>query len=77
MTRGKTLLVDDDPDLLRLMSIRMKAAGFEVSAVESAEKLWPSYKWYVPTSSSPTCVWMAWTAYSYFAPYTILILLFR
>ncbi|WP_455210539.1 sigma 54-interacting transcriptional regulator [Kaarinaea lacus] len=38
MTRGKTLLVDDDPDLLRLMSIRMKAAGFEVSAVESAEK---------------------------------------
>jgi two-component system response regulator GlrR len=38
MTRGKTLLVDDDPDLLRLMSIRMKAAGFDVSAVESAEK---------------------------------------
>ena len=38
MTRGRTLLVDDDPDLLRLMSIRMKAAGFEVNAVESAEK---------------------------------------
>lgn len=38
MTRGRTLLVDDDPDLLRLMSIRMKAAGFEVSAVESGEK---------------------------------------
>jgi len=38
MSRGKTLLVDDDPDLLRLMSIRMKAAGFDVSAVESAEK---------------------------------------
>jgi len=38
MTRGRTLLVDDDPDLLRLMSIRMKSAGFEVSAAESAEK---------------------------------------
>ncbi|WP_455203401.1 sigma 54-interacting transcriptional regulator [Kaarinaea lacus] len=38
MMRGRTLLVDDDPDLLRLMSIRMRSAGFEVSAVESAEK---------------------------------------
>jgi len=36
--RGKTLLVDDDPDLLRLMSIRMQSAGYEVNAVESAEK---------------------------------------
>lgn len=38
MARGRTLLVDDDPDLLRLMSIRMKAAGFEVTAAESGEK---------------------------------------
>lgn len=38
MIRGRTLLVDDDPDLLRLMSIRMRSAGYEVSAVESAEK---------------------------------------
>lgn len=38
MMRGRTLLVDDDPDLLRLMSIRMRSAGYEVAAVESAEK---------------------------------------
>lgn len=38
MVRAKTLVVDDDPDLLRLMSIRMRAAGYEVNTVDSAEK---------------------------------------
>jgi two-component system response regulator GlrR len=38
MNRAKTLVVDDDPDLLRLMSIRMRSAGYDVSAVESAEQ---------------------------------------
>ncbi len=33
---GKILLVDDDPGLLRLLSIRLRAEGFEVEAVESA-----------------------------------------
>ncbi len=33
--RGKILLVDDDPDLLRLLSIRLKAEDYEVKAVES------------------------------------------
>jgi len=35
--RARILLVDDDADLLRLMSIRMRSAGFEVTTVESAE----------------------------------------
>lgn len=35
--KGKILLVDDDPGLLRLLSIRLRAEGFEVEAVESAE----------------------------------------
>ena len=35
-TQGKILLVDDDPGLLRLLSIRLRAEGFEVEAVESA-----------------------------------------
>ncbi len=35
---GKILLVDDDPGLLRLLSIRLRAEGFEVEAVESAHK---------------------------------------
>ena len=35
--KARTLLVDDDADLLRLMSIRMRSAGYEVSTVESAE----------------------------------------
>ena len=36
--RGKILLVDDDPGLLRLLSIRLRAEGYEVEAVESAHK---------------------------------------
>ena len=32
---GKILLVDDDPGLLRLLSIRLRAEGFEVEGVES------------------------------------------
>jgi two-component system, NtrC family, response regulator GlrR len=36
--RDKILLVDDDPDLLQLLEIRLKAAGYEVHAVSSAEE---------------------------------------
>ena len=34
----KILAVDDDPDLLRLLTIRLQSAGYEVTAVDSAEK---------------------------------------
>jgi len=37
MPRPRLLVVDDDPDLLRLLSIRLKASGYEVDAVDSAE----------------------------------------
>ncbi|MCH8100216.1 MAG: sigma 54-interacting transcriptional regulator [Proteobacteria bacterium] len=37
-TEGKILLVDDDPGLLRLLSIRLRAEGFDVEAVNSAHK---------------------------------------
>ena len=37
-SKGKILLVDDDPGLLRLLSIRLRAEQYEVEAVESAEK---------------------------------------
>lgn len=37
VTKGKILLVDDDPGLLRLLSIRLRAAAYEVEAVDSAE----------------------------------------
>ncbi|MCH8136280.1 MAG: response regulator, partial [Proteobacteria bacterium] len=36
--KGRILLVDDDPGLLRLLSIRLRAEGYEVDAVESAAK---------------------------------------
>ncbi len=36
-TRPRILVVDDDPDLLKLLSIRLKTAGYEVTAVSSAE----------------------------------------
>lgn len=34
--RGRIMLVDDDPGLLRLLSIRLRAEQYEVEAVESA-----------------------------------------
>ena len=37
-SKGKILLVDDDPGLLRLLSIRLRAEGYDVAAVESAHK---------------------------------------
>ena len=37
-TARRILAVDDDPDLLRLLTIRLKSAGYDVIAVESAEK---------------------------------------
>ena len=40
--RGRILLVDDDPGLLRLLSIRLRAEHYDVEAVESAQKRWPS-----------------------------------
>ena len=39
---GKILLVDDDPGLLRLLSIRLRAEGYEVEAVESAHNALPT-----------------------------------
>jgi two-component system response regulator GlrR len=36
--RAKVLLVDDDPGLLRLLSIRLKSTGYIVDAVDSANK---------------------------------------
>jgi two-component system response regulator GlrR len=35
---GKILLVDDDPGLLRLLSIRLRAEGYDIEAVDSAIK---------------------------------------
>jgi two-component system response regulator GlrR len=35
--RAQLLLVDDDPDLLRLLSMRLEANGYSVTAVNSAE----------------------------------------
>jgi two-component system response regulator GlrR len=37
-SKGRILLVDDDPGLLRLLSIRLRAEQYEVEAVESAHK---------------------------------------
>jgi two-component system response regulator GlrR len=38
MTGPNLLLVDDDPDLLKLLSMRLAAAGYKVTAVASAEE---------------------------------------
>ena len=36
-TKPKILIVDDDPDLLELLLIRLNAAGYKTEAVQSAE----------------------------------------
>ena len=36
--KASLLLVDDDPDLLRLLSIRLKANGYAVTAVDSGQR---------------------------------------
>ncbi|MCC5856716.1 MAG: sigma 54-interacting transcriptional regulator [Ectothiorhodospiraceae bacterium] len=38
MERRSILLVDDDPGLLRLLSIRLKSAGYKVNTAESGEQ---------------------------------------
>jgi len=45
---GKILLVDDDPGLLRLLSIRLRAEGYEVEAVESAHKALGTLRQFTP-----------------------------
>jgi len=37
-SKGKVLLIDDDPGLLRLISIRLHAAGYDVVPMESGER---------------------------------------
>ena len=37
MTSGDILLVDDDPDLLKLISLRLTSAGYRVRTAESGE----------------------------------------
>ncbi|MBA2350742.1 MAG: sigma 54-interacting transcriptional regulator [Burkholderiales bacterium] len=36
--KPRILIVDDDPDLLKLLSIRLNSAGYEVSAADSGER---------------------------------------
>jgi two-component system response regulator GlrR len=36
--KSEILLVDDDPDILKLVTMRLNAAGYEVNAVDSAER---------------------------------------
>lgn len=38
MNRNRVLLVDDDPDLLKLLSIRLTSAGYHVESTSSAEQ---------------------------------------
>ena len=36
-TRSRIMLVDDDPDLLKLLSIRLKSGGFDIASANSGE----------------------------------------
>jgi len=47
-SKGRILLVDDDPGLLRLLSIRLRAENYDVDAVESAHKALASVSRFSP-----------------------------
>ena len=36
--KGKILLVDDDPGLLKLLTIRLKTEGYDIEAVASGDR---------------------------------------
>jgi two-component system response regulator GlrR len=44
----KVLLVDDDPSLLKLMAVRLRATGLEITTIESAEKATALIPTYLP-----------------------------
>ncbi len=45
---GRVLLVDDDPGLLKLLSYRLRSAGFEVKAVDSGQRALDALDTYHP-----------------------------
>ena len=47
--KARILVVDDDPGLLRLLTIRLRAENYEVEAVESAAARWPPAHAFGPT----------------------------
>ncbi|MGB5538567.1 MAG: response regulator [Gammaproteobacteria bacterium] len=48
VTRPRVLLVDDDRSLLRLLSMRLSAAGYGVLAVDSGEQALADFPLYQP-----------------------------
>ncbi len=61
--KARILVVDDDPGLLRLLTIRLRAENYDVEAVEErGTGARCHHAGSVPTSSSPTCAWNRWTA---------------
>ena len=41
---ARILVVDDDPDMLHLISLRLSAAGYQVSAADSGEAALLSFR---------------------------------
>jgi PleD family two-component response regulator len=69
-TPPKVILVDDDKDLLQLIAMRLTAAGYAVTAVESGEAALASLAVARPQWSLPTCACRAWTAWRCSTPST-------
>ena len=65
MHPGDILLVDDDPDLLKLISLRLTSAGYRVRTADSGETALAALAVRAArASSSPTCGCPASTACS-------------
>ncbi len=69
MPRGHVLIVDDEPDLVRGLTIRLEAAGYRVlaagDAVDAVEavlldgRTWWSWTWSCPRRTGTRC-WTRW-----------------
>ena len=55
MAPGDILLVDDDPDLLKLISLRLSSAGYRVRTADSGETALAALAVARPGGRSPTC----------------------
>jgi DNA-binding response OmpR family regulator len=53
------LLVDDDPDLCRLVAARLSERGFDVTRCTSGDDALSRSSAAWSTRSSPTCAWTA------------------
>ena len=60
--KARILVVDDDPGLLRLLTIRLRAENYEVEAMESAAQALAAATRFRPDLVISDLAWSRWMA---------------